>query len=316
MKAVTIDSFGDISTLHLSQVQKPEPGPKEVQIALSYAAVNPVDWKICEGHLKTRLPHQFPLILGWDGAGTVSAVGKEVRHFKVGDKVFAYFRKPTVQWGTFAEYVCFEADHVALKPDNIDFAEAAAIPLTALTAWQALFDDVKLQRGETVLIHAGAGGVGGIAIQLAKNAGAKVISTARQEKHSYVKELGADVVIDYTKKSFVEEIKKIAPQGVDVVFDTVGGQTLKDSLNALRPGGRLVSIVEKLDPAVGKPRTITITYHFVNPNGAQLKQIGDLIKTGKVRPPAIEEMKLEDAAQALEKSREGRLKGKIVLKIK
>lgn len=316
MKAVTLDAFGDVKNLHLSQVAKPEPAPQEVQIALSYAAVNPVDWKICEGLLKSRLPHAFPLIPGWDGAGTVTAVGRDVKNFKVGDEVFGYFRKRTVQQGTFAEYICFDAAHLALKPENITFAQAAALPLTSLTAWQALFDAAHLKKGETVLIHAGAGGVGGAAIQFAKQAGARVITTASARNHPYVKNLGADLAIDYNQTDFAAAVKEAAPEGVDVLFDTVGGETLQESYALVRKGGRLVGIVEPLNTEQAKKLGIQAEYVFVSPNGAQLQQIADLIRSGKVRPPAIEEMRLEDAGQALAKNRRGHSQGKIVLKIK
>src|ERR1700733_2368139 len=190
MKAMVIEKFGHEEQLHLGDIPTPLPSDNEVQIQVLYSAVNPVDWKIREGLMKNFLPHEFPLILGWDAAGIVKAIGKNVKKFKVGDEVFAYCRKPIVKWGTYAEYVCFDADNIALKPNNINFAEAAAIPLAGLTAWQALFDFAKLKKGESILIHGGAGGVGSFAIQFAKHAGAKVITTASKQNHDYVKKLG------------------------------------------------------------------------------------------------------------------------------
>lgn len=316
MKAMVIESFGDVEKLHLDQVPTPQPADHEVQIQILYTGVNPVDWKIREGYLKNRLPHEFPIILGWDAAGIVTAVGKNVKKFKKGDEVFAYCRKPTVKWGTYAEYTCFDADNVSLKPKNISFAQAAALPLAGLTAWQALFDFAKLKKGETILIHAGAGGVGGLAIQFAKNAGAHVITTASTANHDYVKKLGADHAIDYRKTDFGKELKKIAPQGVDVVFDTIGGDTLRQSTDLLKPQGRLVSIIEQLDPKVAQEKNIRFGYVFVSPNGQQLNQIGELIEQSKVVPPNIQELPLAEARKAQELSQKGHTKGKLVLKVK
>lgn len=315
MKAMAINNFGGVEKLILEDLPTPSPTENEVQIEVVYTAVNPVDWKIREGYLKNAIPHEFPLILGWDAAGVVSAVGKKIKDFKVGDAVFAFCRKPTIRGGTYAEYVCIDAGKVALKPNNINYAQAAALPLVSLTAWQALFDAAKLKKGETILIHAGAGGVGGMAVQFAKHIGAKVITTASPENHDYVKRLGADYAIDY-HEGFVDQIKKIAPEGVDVVFDTVGGKVLRDSYQLLKAYGRIVGIVEKPDASQEANKHIQCNYIFVEPNGKQLTQIAHLIEQDKVKIPNIEEMKLDDAAEAQEKLRQGHIKGKIVLKIR
>ncbi len=316
MKAVTIEKFGALDQIHLVDLPTPQPQDNEVQIEIQYAGVNPVDGKILQGVLKDRLPHHWPIILGWDGAGTIAAVGKNVKNFKVGDKVYAYFRKPTVQWGTFCQFACYPAEHVVAIPENLTFAQAAAIPLAALTAWQALFDALKLKKGETVLIHAGAGGVGGFAVQFAHWAGAKVYSTASARNHDYVKNLGADVVIDYTQESFVDRIHKDLPKGVDAVFDTVGGNTLEKSYQVVKDGGRLAGIVQPPNADHAKGKKITAEYVFVSPNGDHLRQISDLIKQKKVVPPQVEEMPLKDAAKAIDKVLQGHTRGKIVLKVK
>ena len=227
MKAIVIDSFGGIDQLKMKPVPKPIPEDNEVEIEIAYTGVNPVDWKIREGMLKARMPYKFPLIPGWDASGIVSSKGKKASKFEVGDEVFAYCRKPAIQWGTYAEYICCDENHVALKPKNISFAEAASIPLAALTAWQVLFDVGKLQKGHTILIHAGAGGVGGFAIQFAKNLGAKVFSTCSASNLDYVKHLGCDRPIDYKAQNFVEVIKQEVPQGLDFVLDTMGGKFFK-----------------------------------------------------------------------------------------
>jgi 2-desacetyl-2-hydroxyethyl bacteriochlorophyllide A dehydrogenase len=315
MKAIIMEEFGGPEELKMSLLDAPEPAPNEVQIQIEYAAVNPVDWKIRKGLLKQRMPYAFPIIPGWDASGTISAVGKNVTQYKMGDTVFAYCRKPTIQWGTYAEYICVDANNVAHKPSNISFAQAAAIPLAGLTAWQSLFDTAQLKKGETLLIHAGAGGVGSLAIQFAKEAGAHILTTAAEEKHTYVKDLGADVAIDYKKQNFVQEVKKLYPQGIDLIFDTVGGQTYKDSFQLLKPGGRITSLIEQPNQELADKYKVKPFYLFVQPNGEELEKIGKLVQERKVKPILIEEMPLEQAAKAQQKNEEGHTFGKIVLKI-
>lgn len=315
MQAVFIEEFGGPEQLKIGRLNIPSPELNEVQIKIACTAVNPVDWKIRMGLLKERAPHHFPIILGWDAAGTISALGSEVDNLNVGEPVFAYCRKSTVQNGTYAEYVCLNAANVALKPKNISFAQAAAIPLAGLTAWQSLFDAADLKNGESVLIQAGAGGVGSLAIQFAKLHGARVITTAKQCNHDYVESLGADMVIDYQKQSLKEEIQKFDPKGLDVVFDTLGGKSLQESYAFLKPGGRIVSIVEHPDQTLADKFKVKPLYVFVSPNGKQLQHISDLIQSGKVKPIRIQEMPLEKAAEAQEQNREGHVQGKIILKI-
>lgn len=296
-------------------VPTPEPAPDEVQIAVAYAAVNPVDWKIREGLLKERVPHEFPLILGWDLSGKISKVGSNVTHLKVGDEVFAFARKSKIHLGTFAEYVCLEAKNVVHKPRKLGFREAAAIPLIALTAWEALVEWAQIKPGETVLIHAGAGGVGGMAIQIAKHFGARVLTTASSPNHAYVRQLGADVAIDYRMEDFVTKAKQVSAGGVDVVFDTLGKETLKTSFSALKAGGRIVSIVQPIPEEMGTQYGVKVGYVFVHPESAYLKQIADLIDAGKITAPRITEYSLAQAGEALEKVREGHVQGKIVLRV-
>jgi NADPH:quinone reductase len=244
MKAMIINGFGGADRLQMAEVPTPTGQADEVLLRVAYAGVNPVDWKIREGMLEGLFPHRFPLVLGWDAAGTVAAVGTAVNNFEVGDKVYAYCRKPIVQWGTYAEYMAMASSAVAPMPANLTFAQGAAIPLTALTSWQALFDAGQLKAGQSVLIHAGAGGTGGMAIQFAKHAGATVFTTASAGNYEYVRSLGADHVIDYQRQSFVEVIKNKSPDGVDLAYVTVGGDVLRNSYRVMKPGGALVSIVE------------------------------------------------------------------------
>lgn len=312
MKAMVIEAFGGPEVLHFQDISTPHPHEHEVSIEVHYTSVNPVDWKIREGYLKSRLPHQFPLILGWDAAGVIAEVGSNVRNFKVGDPVYAYCRKPVIQEGTYAEYVCFDAAHVALKPSTISFAEAASIPLAGLTAWQALFDFCHLQENQSVLIHAGAGGVGSFAIQFAKLKNAIVYTTCSSRNFDYVKSLGADHIIDYTKEDFAEVIK----EKLDTVIDTVGKETLKKSIPLVKEGGNFVTITEMLDHEVGEKNHIHAGFVFVRPNGTELMEIARLIDAGKVKIPALIEMPIQSANEALELSKAGHTRGKIVLKVK
>ncbi len=315
MKAITINKFGGVEETSWSDLPVPAPKKGEVQIKISHTAVNPVDWKICEGYLQKLLPHAFPLIPGWDASGTISAVGEGVTSFKVGDKVYAYCRKPTVQWGTYAEYVCFDSEHVAPMPKTLDSAQAASIPLVSLTAWQAMFDDAQLREGQTILIHAGAGGVGSMAIQFAKNAGAKVYTTASTSHHDYVKRLGADVAIDYKQRPFYEVLNELEPDGVDVVFDCAGYEALENSYGVVKKGGCLVGIVNRPDPEKCSEHAIKGVFTFVRPEGAQLKKIGQLIDEGKVVPPKVTELPFEEYAHAWEQIKTQHTQGKLVLKV-
>ncbi|HXP97552.1 MAG TPA: NADP-dependent oxidoreductase [Telmatospirillum sp.] len=315
MKAMVIDEFGGANQLHAAEVPTPVAGSGEVLIKLAATSVNPVDWKIREGHLAKALPHHFPLILGWDAAGTIAAIGPGVADFRPGDKVYAYARKPEVQWGTYADYIALDAQAVALAPRGLSLQAAATLPLVGLTSWQVLFDAAKLDAGQWVLIHAGAGGIGSLAIQLAKAKKARVVTTARAENHAYVKELGADIVIDYTAEPFAAAVRRAVPEGVDVVFDTMGGQTQAESWGLLKAGGILVSIVDPPDEAKAAAMGLRSGYVFVSPNGQQLRELAALIETGQVKPPAFEVLPLAEATMAQERSQTHHVRGKIVLEI-
>ncbi len=315
MRAMVIEEFGSADRLRFVELPCPTPAPGEVLIELRYAGVNPVDWQIREGHLKELFPHQFPLIPGWDAAGVVAACGAGVRHLKVGEAVYAYCRKSLVKWGTYAEYVTVDAAAVAPMPANLSFAQAAVIPLAGLTAYQSLFDFARLTAGQSILIHAGAGGVGSMAIQFARHIGATVITTASARNHDYVRGLGAQQAIDYTAGDFVAAVKQQMPGGVDVVFDAIGGVTQRQSYEVLKPGGTLVSIVEPPSQQVMLQYNFHAGYVFVSPNGRQLHEITRLIEAGAVKAPRIKEMHLKDAAKAQELSRDGHVGGKLVLRI-
>lgn len=315
MQAVIIDQFGGRDQLRVAEVPKPVPGKREVLIKVRAAGVNPVDWKIREGLLRARLPHQFPIIPGWDVAGVVEASGPGARRFPPGFAVYAYARKPIVKDGTYAEYVVVPESAVAAKPANLDFAEAAAVPLAGLTAWQSLFEAAGLQRGQTVLIHAAAGGVGGYAVQLARWKGARIIATASAANHDYVRGLGAHAVVDYRQGDFVSAVRAWAPEGVDVVYDTVGGEVQQRSAEVVKPGGVLVSILALADEAAVRARGVQPRYVFVAPNGGQLKRLARLAEAGKLKVTLAARLPLREAARAHELIEAGHTRGKIVLEI-
>ncbi len=314
MKAVYIRQFGDSKTLDIGEVPTPEPGPDEVQIRIDHTSVNPVDWKIREGYLESMMPHEFPLVLGWDAAGTVAQVGERVTSFAVGDEVYSYTRRPTIQFGTYAEYTVVGASAVAAKPKTLSFAEAATVPLVALTAWQALVDFAEVASGENVFITAGAGGVGSFGIQFAKHRGANVITTASAKNHDYVRSLGADHVVDYTKGDTVAAVRCWS-DAIDVVFDCAGGQSLAEGWEVVKSGGRLVSIVDTPSEEQAKTKEVRASFVFVSPNGEELAQIGALIDEGKVRVPHLQVKSVQEAATALDENQNRHVRGKVALKI-
>lgn len=303
MKAVVIEKFGGTDELKVAEVTTPVPGNTEILIEVDHAAVNPVDWKIREGKLAGALPHDFPIILGWDAAGTVKAKGSAVKVFQEGDRVFVYCRKPVVKMGSYAEYL------------TVDSSAAATVPLVGLTAWQALFEVASLEAGETVLVTAASGGVGGYAVQFAKHAGARVYGTCSTKNLGYVRELGAEA-IDYTDGPFARSLREREPEGVDVVFDCVGGDTLKASYDLVKRGGRLVTIVDTPDADAAAARGIRAAYHFVYPNGTQLTRIGGLIGEGKVKVLPFDTLPLSRVGEAHGLSEGRHQRGKIALKVK
>lgn len=279
MKAVVINQYGNKETLEEQEVHLPELKENQVLVKVKATSINPIDWKLREGYLKQMFDWQFPIILGWDVAGVIEEVGSKVTSWKKGDRVFA--RPETTRFGTYAEETIVDEELLAKIPADVSFEEAAAVPLAGLTAWQALFDHGSLKSGEKVLIHAGAGGVGSYAIQFAKNAGAYVITTASKKNHDLVQELGADEVIDYHETNFADVLKEI-----DLVFDTMGGQVQKDSLNVLKADtGRLITIVGigEGNEALAKEKNIELKSIWLNPDGKELQEIADLMEKGKVK---------------------------------
>jgi len=315
MRAVFFEEFGGRDVLQVGERPEPQAGPGEVRIRVEAAGVNPVDWKMRQGYLKDRIPHEFPVIPGWDAAGTVDQVGDGVDAFAAGDPVYAYCRKDTVHGGCYAQYVTVLAEHVARRPGNISVQEAAAVPLVGLTAWQSLFDAAGLRGTEHILIHAGAGGVGHLAVQLARWRGARVQATAGPENHAYLRELGVEDPIDYRSTDFREAVKRSGPDPLDVVFDTVGDGALARSVEVMRPGGRAVSIVDRKGVEDLREQGRETHYVFVAPRGDQLAELTHLIEAGDVKPTIQEILPLDEAARAHEISEGGHVRGKLVLQV-
>ena len=275
-RAIVINAYGGKEELAEAKVDLPALEADQILVKTAATSINPIDWKLREGYLKQMFPWQFPIILGWDIAGEVVEVGAEVSEFNIGDAIYA--RPETTPFGTYADYAIVDATLAALKPSNQTFAEAAAVPLAGLTAYQALFDHGDLKAGQKVLIHAGAGGVGTYAIQLAKAVGAYVITTASPRNHELLRTLGADEVIDYHTTDFETTLSDI-----DLVFDTMGGDVQRKSYTVLKPNGRLVTILSVEDEAAGKEKNITAKAIWLRTNGEQLKELAALIEDGKVK---------------------------------
>ncbi len=308
MKAVRIHTQGGPETLVYEDAPRPTPLTNEVLIRVRAASVNPVDWKIRDGYGKEIFNHQMPLILGWDVAGTIEAVGPEVDKFKLGDPVYGY--TSLLRDGAYAEFIVAKQEEIALKPASLDFVEAAAVPVAALTAWQAMFDTANLEENQKVLIHAASGGVGSIAVQLAKAKGVYVIGTASARNADFVRELGVDEFIDYQATQFETVV-----HDVDVVLDTIGGDTQVRSFGVLRKDGFIVSIVEPPSEELAAQHGVRSKMVGVLPNGTQLSEIAALIDSGKVKPFVETVLPLSEARQAHEMSKSGRTRGKIVLQV-
>jgi NADPH:quinone reductase and related Zn-dependent oxidoreductases len=308
MKAVRIHTFGGPEVLTYEDAPKPTPGAGEALVRVRAAGVNPVDWKAREGWVEGLWKHTLPLILGWDVCGVVEAVGEGVTEVKPGDEV--YTNADPRRDGAYAQYCVVRAATLGPKPKSLSFTQAGGLPIVALTAWQSLFGAAGLEAGQTVLIHAAAGGVGSMAVQFAKWKGAQVIGTASARNHDFVRGLGADEVIDYTTTRFEDHVKD-----VDVVFDTVGKAVQQRSWQTLKPGGYLVAIVNDADQEQAQKHGVRASHVFSDPNPADLTAIADLFDTGAVKPTVSEVLPLHEARRAHEQSEGGHVRGKIVLEV-
>lgn len=332
MKAMVIDKYGKVP-MRMNEVPTPEINEYEVLAEIHAASINPIDFKIRDGKVKLLLKYKMPLILGNDFSGVIIKVGSKVTRFKVGDEIYARPRKNKI--GTFAEYIAIHEDDIALKPKNLSFEEAASIPLVGLTSYQALHDIMQLEKGQKILIHAGSGGVGTFAIQLAKIMGATVTTTASEAGADLVKSLGADEIINYKTEKFEEILKDY-----DAVFDTIGGTTLEKSFNIIKSGGNIVSVsgmpnarfgkefgsgffktllfslASKKLTALEKKHNAQYSFLFMKPSGDQLRIIAKYIESGQIKPIIDRIFPFEDTQKAMEYSESGRAKGKIIVKIK
>ncbi|HDR8112168.1 NADPH:quinone reductase [Bacillus thuringiensis] len=332
MKAMIIDKYGKVP-MRMAEVPTPEINEYEVLAEIHAASINPIDFKIRDGKVKMLLKYEMPLILGNDFSGVIVKVGAKVTNFKVDDEIYARPRKNKI--GTFAEYIAIHEDDIALKPKNLNFEEAASIPLVGLTSYQALHDIMQLQKGQKILIHAGSGGVGTFAIQLAKIMGAIVTTTASEAGANLVTSLGADEIINYKTEKFEDILKNY-----DAVFDTIGGATLEKSFNIIKSGGNIVSVsgmpnarfgkefgsgffktllfslASKKLTALEKKHNAQYSFLFMKPSGDQLRTIANYIEAGQIKPVIDRVFPFEDAQKAMEYSESGRAKGKIIVKIK
>lgn len=330
MKAWFIRSYGGPEVLDAGELPEPTVGPRDVLIEIRAASVNPIDWKIRQGALRPLIKYAFPLILGNDLSGEVIAVGSEVTRFQVGDQVFARTDKQRI--GTFAERIAMSEDEVAKKPERLGHAEATALPLVGLTAWQAFVDVGHLEPGHKVLIHAGAGGVGTVAIQLAKHLGAHVAATASEPKHALLRELGADTCIDYRHEDFAARGKEY-----DLVLDSVGGDTLKKSFAVVRPGGLVVSIAGVPDPALAAEWQLGVLmrgvvwamswptrrlaqthgaryrYLLMKASGEELAILAKLVDEGKLRPIIDRTFAFAEVDKAIAYAEGSHATGKVVI---
>ena len=330
MKAFAIDRYKGALTRR--DLPDPMPGPNDVVVAIAATSVNPIDLKLRDGAFKAILPKKMPLILGGDLAGVVLAVGANVRRFKVGDEVYAHPDNDRI--GTFAERIAIGEADLALKPVSLDMAHAASLPLVALTAWQVLVERAQVKPGHKVLIHAGSGGVGTIAIQLAKHLGASVATTTSTGNVDLVRNLGADVIVDYRKDDFTKVLS-----GYDVVLNSLGPDVLEKSLSVLKPGGKLISISGPPDPAFGrqiganwfvrqllgllsskirtkaKRQGVDYSFLFMRADGAQLAEIAKLVDAGTIRPVIDSVFGFAETPAAMARVASGRARGKVVIQV-
>ena len=304
MQALRLHEYGNLDHVHLDTLPDVEVGPGQILVRNHASGVNPVDWKVALGHIQP--PWTLPITLGWDSAGVVEAVGTGVNTVKPGDRVLGF--PNFIKAGAHATQQLFTEDEVVHLPDELSFGQGACLPVAGLTAWQALFNAANLQAGQAVLIHAAAGAVGLLAVQFAKQAGAYVIATASAPKHGFVRSLGADQIIDYRTTSFESVVR-----GVDVVFDTMGGEVQTKSYDALKPGGYIVSTVHPPDAAVLEAQGLLGSMVTVTPHAGTLMEIARRAASGELNIVIDRTLPASDFRAAFDYSITGRAQGKIIL---
>ena len=308
MKAVRIHAYGGPETLIYEDAPLPDVRMDEVLIRVHAVAVNPFDWKVREGYVANWFNHTLPLIVGWDVSGTIEVVGASATGVQAGDAVYAW--TDVARDGAYAEYVAVRAADVVAKPQSLDYTHAAAVPQAALTAWECLIETASLEPGQTVLIHAAAGGVGHFAVQLAKWHGAQVVGTASARNHDFLRQLGVDVAIDYTTTRFED-----VAQGVDLVLDLIGGETQQRSFAVLRPGGMLISVVEPPAAEAATAHRVEARFVSTQQRAGILAELSGLIDGGQIKPVVSTILPLAEVRQAHELSQSGHTRGKIVLRV-
>lgn len=310
MKAAFFEEYGELKQIKVGELDKPVPEEGEVLIRVKSAGVNPVDAAVARGMLKDAIPAEFPAIPGWDVAGEIVDRGYSARRFNVGDHVYAYARRPVIQHGTFSEFVALPESYVAKSPDSLSMEQAGAIPLTGLTAYQSLLDVGEVRKGDCVLILGASGGVGSFAIQLAKWKGAEVIGVAGTSNQDYMKELGADHVIDYSDGDVGAAVDAIASEGVDLIFHCSRGDSLHQSHNRLKKNGRLISITNR-NPE--RRDDVRFNYVFVEPNAVQLEHLSELVDKGFLSVLITKSYQLDECRQALQDIESLHTTGKTVI---
>lgn len=324
MFAIIMTETGGPEVLRYGEIDTPEPGPGELRIRVAYAGVNPADWKNRQGMLAAFRPYCFPYVLGFDAAGVVDRIGEGVEGFAPGDRVFTPTNHGQGGQGSYAELVIASADKVAHIPAGLGFAEAAALPVAALTAWQALGHGGGIEPGQQVLVQGGSGGLGGFAVQFARRAGARVAATCSTPNVDYLRGLGVEQVIDYRTEDVNASVSAWAPDGLDYLVNAAGDSTLPDGLDLVRPGGCLVSIPTLVDDgdipaamAAAAAKSVERVFSIMTDVDCAetLTEIGTLVAKGAVTLPQLRELDLRDAAAAHEAIQSGHTRGKIVLAV-
>ncbi|WP_151088718.1 NADP-dependent oxidoreductase [Hymenobacter baengnokdamensis] len=311
-QAAYYTEFGGIDKIKVGPLDLPELGEGDVLLRVKAAGINPVDYIVREGYFQQVVPNAFPAVPGWDVAGVVEKRGHGASRFADGAEVYGYVRRPVVQHGTFAEYIVIPECYLARRPATLSWEEAGGLPLAGLTAYQSVFTAGKLKSGETVLILGASGGVGSVAIQLAKSVGATVIAVASAQNADYMSKLGADFTIDYAAGPVAESVKKIAPEGVDLLFDAISGDTLTQSLAALKPAGRLISVLND-GKALSLPPGVYFTHVMAQPSVPDLDHLRELADAGKLHLPIAATFPLAEVKKAFEQIESKHTTGKVVI---
>lgn len=308
MKAAQLNQYGGAEAITIADIPSPEVSRGKIIVEVKAAGVNPFDWKIQNGFLKEYIPLTFPIIIGGDFAGIVTEVGDGVSDFTKGDEVFGEVNYVATGAGSFAQFVLADPATTSLKPESYNFGQAGALPLAGESAVQALTEHMKLKKGQKILIHGGAGGIGSIAIQIAKHIGAYVATTVSTNDMEYAKQLGADEVIDYKSHQFEDFVKEY-----DAAFDTVGGATTNRSVSVLKKGGILVSMIQKADEAIAKERGVTAIAQATHATSARLAKLRELADAGALKVNVEKTFPLDQAANALDYLKNTPPRGKVVI---